>query len=81
MIEREGEQFRPSTYLEFRKRYEAEGSPEKEWLTPASKAVRSLDNQQMMSLVDSLGAIAMRIAEKTGVPSSLPTGSSHGHKG
>jgi len=47
MIEREGEQFRPSTYLEFRKRYEAEGSPEKEWLTPASKAIRSLDNEQM----------------------------------
>ena len=72
MIEREGEQFRPSTYLEFRKRYEAEESPEKKWLTPASEAIRSLDNKQMLSLVDSLRTIAIRIAEKTGVPSSLP---------
>jgi hypothetical protein len=39
MIEHDGERFRISTYLEFRRRYETKGSPEKKWLVPAKEAV------------------------------------------
>jgi hypothetical protein len=73
IIEREGEQFRISTYLEFRRRYEAEGSPENKWLTPAKEAIERLHPQRMEALLKSLHMIAIRIAGETGVSSSLPT--------
>lgn len=71
VIEREGEVFRTSTYLEFRKRYEVQDSPEKQWLMPASQAIRSLSGPQMEDLLTSLKTKAKGIAKKTGIDSSL----------
>ncbi len=71
VIEHEGDVFRTSTYLEFRKRYEAENSPEKQWLMPASKAIRSLSNTQMEDLLATLKTKAKGIAKKTDIDSSL----------
>lgn len=71
VIEREAERYRTSTYLEFRRRFEAEGSTERKWLAPAREAIQSLDEKSMKALLDSLRAIAVRIANETGVSSSL----------
>jgi hypothetical protein len=75
-IQREGNGFRITTYLEFRRRYEAGGTPEREWLGPAREAIRSMDEKTTSVLLGSLAAIASRIASETGVPSSLPSQSS-----
>ncbi len=71
LIEHEGDLFRTSTYLEFRRRYEAENSPEKQWLAPASQAIRLLPRDRMEALLATLKATAKGIAEKTGIDSSL----------
>jgi hypothetical protein len=72
VIEHEGDVFRTSTYLEFRKRYEVENSLEKQWLMPASKAIQSFSNSQMEDLIATLKTKAQGIAKKTGIDSSLP---------
>jgi len=64
--------FRISTYLEFRKRNEAEGSPEKKWVVPTKEAVQSLNKEHLLTLLNCLHAIATRIAWETGGPSLLP---------
>src|SRR5206468_1190162 len=53
-IEHEGDSFRPRTYLEFRWRYEAENSPEKQWLAPASNAIQALPTSEMDALLTTL---------------------------
>ncbi len=71
VIVHEGDLFRTCTYLEFRKRYEAENSPEKKWLVPASKAIQSLPTHQMEALLATLKTEAKGIAEKAGIDSSI----------
>ena len=70
-IEHEGDSFRPRTYLEFRWRYEAENSPEKQWLAPASNAIQALPTSEMDALLTTLKTAAKGIAEKTGIDSSI----------
>lgn len=71
VIEHQGDSFRPSTYLEFRWRYEAENSPEKQWLAPASSAIQTLPTSKMEALLATLKTTAKGIAEKTGIDSSI----------
>lgn len=73
VMEHEGDLFRPSTYLEFRRRYEAKDSLEKQWLAPASDAILSLDTDKprMEALLATLKKTAKYIADKTGIDSSL----------
>lgn len=71
VIEREGDGFRASTYLEFRKRYEAANSLEKQWLMPASRALQTLSISQMEDLLATVKTKALDIAKKTGMDSSL----------
>jgi len=78
ILEHEGDQFRPSTYLEFRRRYEAEESTEREWLEPARRAMISFlsremeqNRTQMLHLRNSLAEIVRLIAPKTGIATSL----------
>ncbi|GCE11809.1 hypothetical protein [Tengunoibacter tsumagoiensis] len=71
IIEREGEVFRTSTYLEFRKRYEMPGSREKQWLEPAVNAITSLSPVQIQAMLKFLKIEADRIAKRTGIDSSL----------
>jgi len=75
VIVHEGDLFRPSTYLEFRRQYEAENSQEKQWLAPASKAIQSLAHERegMKHLLDIIHKKAVMIAEKTGISTSIPT--------
>jgi hypothetical protein len=68
VMEHEGDLFRPSTYLEFRRRYEAEHSPEKQWLAPASEAILSLPTgEKLQKLRQAIATIAERIADETGI--------------
>ena len=46
VMEREGDRFRASTYLEFRRRYESKESGEGEWLAPAREAIQSLTEER-----------------------------------
>lgn len=72
VIVHEGETFRPSTFLEFRKQYEAENSQEKLWLAPASKAIQTLPHEKMERLLDTIHKKSAIIAEKTGISTSIP---------
>jgi hypothetical protein len=71
VIEREGDAFRVSTYLEFRKRYETANSLEKQWLMPAGRAIQSLSVSQMEDLLAAVKTKAQGVAKKTGINSSL----------
>jgi hypothetical protein len=79
VIEREGEQFRLSTYLEFLRRYEAKGSTEREWLKPVSQAMEKLffqtttkaEPQIRKELRESLEKIVDEVTDKTGIDSSI----------
>jgi hypothetical protein len=73
IIVHEGDSFRTSTFLEFRKRYEAQGSLERHWLQPAREAIQSLHHDQMEELLSALKEKALKIAEKTTIDSSLIT--------
>jgi len=72
VIEREGERFRPSTYLEFRRKFEAEASAEIEWLAPARHVVRKLINQrgEIEDMRAPLVEIVQLVAPKTGIATS-----------
>jgi hypothetical protein len=72
VIVAEDENVRVSSYLEFRRRYEAEGSLEREWLKPAKDAIERLDRMQMAALLASLHKVALILAGKTNVSSTLP---------
>jgi hypothetical protein len=74
VMEREQDRFRTSTFLEFRKRYEAEDSPERRWLAPAREGIKSLSQEKMQTLLDSLAEIALRVSKETGVSTSLTEG-------
>jgi hypothetical protein len=71
MIEREGEQFRVSTYLDFRMRYESQGSPERRWLDPAKEAIQALEQPRMRALLHALRTIAVRVSSATNMTSPL----------
>jgi hypothetical protein len=71
VIVHEGDLFRASTFLEFRKRYEAEDSSEKKWLEPASEAIQSLSLERMEKILDILKMKAKVIADKAGIDSSI----------
>jgi hypothetical protein len=77
VIEREGEQFRPSTYLEFRRKFEAEESAEIEWLEPARHVVRNLIGQYGEGLNEEIDRvrtplieIVQAVAPTTGIATS-----------
>jgi hypothetical protein len=71
VMEREGDHYRPSTYLEFRRRYESEDSGEGEWLAPARKAIEALGKNTTSNVLDELRTVAHRISRETGIPSGL----------
>lgn len=71
VIVHEGDLFRVSTFLEFRRQYETQNSLEKQWLKPASDAIQSLTLDQMKHLLDTICNKAVTIAEKTGIDSSI----------
>lgn len=72
VMEREGERFRASTYLEFRRRYEGNQSGDRELLAPAREAVESLERVEAERLLALLRQVATEIAEVADIPSGLP---------
>jgi hypothetical protein len=72
VMETQGDRFRLSTYLEFRRRYEDANSGEREWLRPAREAVQTLTEKRIGKLMTELRRIAERVADDAGIPSSLP---------
>jgi hypothetical protein len=72
VLDREGERFRPSLYVEFRKRYESPESVEQHWLAPARDKVAKFDDQQLEKLMQCLEPIAGRLARETELPTSIP---------
>lgn len=72
VMEREGDHYRASTYLEFRRRYESKDSGEGEWLAPARKAIQALGEKAKGELLAKLGKVARRLSRETGIPSGLP---------
>jgi hypothetical protein len=71
VIEREGDRFRASTYLEFRRRYENEDSGERAWLAPAREAIQALSEARTERLLAHLREIALCIAKEANIPSGL----------
>jgi hypothetical protein len=62
MIERGEDGFRPSTYLEFRRRYESTEYCEQNWLAPALEGIRTLEK----------GALeAVRLERETRLPTAI----------
>ena len=73
LIESEGGRFRLYNYLEFRRNYEADNAPEREWLDPARSAIRSLSNENVrQSVSELLYKVANEISKEIGVNTSLP---------
>jgi hypothetical protein len=71
VMELSGQDFRASTYLEFRKRYQGHDSTERQWLAPAKEAIQQLTGNKMQDLLELLREIAIRISEQTKITSSL----------
>lgn len=71
MIVREGDMFRTSTYLEFRKIYEAKDSSMKEWLESAKAAIQKLSIEQENRLLSVIHQKSLLIAEKTNISNSM----------
>jgi hypothetical protein len=71
VMEREGERFRASTYLEFRRRYENKDSGEREWLAPACEAIQRLSDERTARLLSDLRTIAVRISDEANIPSGI----------
>jgi hypothetical protein len=71
MIEREESGFRPSTYLEFRRRYESTEHGEQNWLAPALEGIRSLEKETVEEMMSSLHTIARRLESETRLPTSI----------
>jgi hypothetical protein len=72
VMEREGDRFRVSTYLEFRRRYESADTGEGTWLAPARDAIQSLGEERAEELLGELRSIAIRLASETRIASGLP---------
>jgi hypothetical protein len=72
VVERHGEGFHPSTFLEFRRRVEAYG-PEYRWWQPARTSVSALQDSRdvVRSLMDQLRGLAIALAAVTEMDSSL----------
>ena len=71
VIVHEGDLFRASTFLEFWKLYETDHALEKQWLEPATNAIRSLSQNQMKHLLYTISKKAITIAEKTSIDTSI----------
>lgn len=71
MIEREEGGFRPSTYLEFRRRYEGSEYGEQKWLAPALEGIRTLEKGTLEELMSSLHTIAARLEKETRLPTAI----------
>lgn len=71
VIIREGDIFRASTYLEFRKIYEMEDSSVKEWLQSAKATIQHLSTEQENRLIDVVRQKSLIIAEKTNISNSM----------
>lgn len=76
--------FRPSTFLEFDKRYrEADKEQDQKWLNSARSHVHELYNlhtfpsYKKKSLLSSLEQVAFELADKTMVDSAISNESSH----
>ena len=88
VMEREGDRFRASTYLEFRRRYESKDSGERKWLAPAREAIQSMTEESTESLLGHLRMVAARIAKDADIPSGfrepndneLPVGATWGRR-
>lgn len=70
---REGDSFRTRTYLEFRKMYEAENSPEKRWLESARTAIHNLSPEQGKCLMNVIYQKSALIAKVTNIQNSMAT--------
>jgi hypothetical protein len=75
IMERDGDRYRPSTYLEFRRRYERDDPGERKWLAPAREAIEFLDKTTTGELLDELSGIARAISQKTRIGSTVPESS------
>ncbi len=71
MIERAEDGFRPSTYLEFRRRYESSEHGEQQWLAPALEGIRSLQKETYEELMSSLHTVTARLVSETGLPTAI----------
>lgn len=71
MIERAEDGFRPSTYLEFRRRYESSEHGEQQWLAPALEGIRSLQKETYVELMSSLHTVTARLVSETGLPTAI----------
>ena len=73
LIESEGGRFRLYNYLEFRRKYEVDNAPEREWLEPARSAIGSLSTENVRERVSELlYKVANEISKAIGVKISLP---------
>jgi hypothetical protein len=72
VVERDGESFRQSTFLEFRRRVEGEGS-ERQWWEPARQSVAALQNQQgaVTPLMTALKTLAVALSPVTKMDTKL----------
>ncbi len=71
VIVHETDSFRASTFLEFWKLYETDHALEKQWLEPATKAIRSLSQDQLKHLLNTISMKANTIEKKTGIDTSI----------
>jgi hypothetical protein len=72
LIESENGRFRLSTYLEFRRKFEAEGHKEQIWLEPSRKAIRSLSEENVRKIISEIMyEVAKEISKNINVTSSL----------
>ena len=69
-VERDGAGFRPSTFLEFRRRVEG---PERDWWKPARASVAALQNQPdpVAPLMNALRALAVELSATTKMDTPL----------
>jgi len=71
VMQRDGDRLRVSTYIEFRTRYEDQSAGEAEWLAPARQAIQSITPESTTRLRKRLEDIALRLSNKTGIPTTL----------
>ena len=72
VVERDADRFRPSTFLEFRRRVEADG-PERRWWQPARASVAALQDSRdvVLPLMDQLTSLAIALAPVTKMDTPL----------
>jgi hypothetical protein len=74
VVERDGETFRQSTFLEFRRRVEGSG-PEQKWWEPARESVAALKNNEdaVTPLMTALRTLAVALSPVTKMETTLAT--------